>query len=401
MQLRNVFQISLQLLAIASAAVSVSNTTEDDQLLPRAPEGREVIAMFNFYEVPATTPDGKTVFPMHSSLFIEGTKTDGPLRIEVRRAVVITADLEYRVLDYGVGQSEIPPPKYAQRMAIPQGKTTLTNNEILNLENGEGPVQRALAADTEYRSGPGNAGNLNTCHNYNARLVKELGFTITDDAASLFNDYDEMSVKINTKDINQKLTGIKFYNPTDDPRTPKLIKSWSLSALGCSRRAKRAGTCSPTLGADVNPVDSPGQNELALNSNTQDLPPDQLDITASDPLPEKSLPITGLSEQDQVVKVGLVRSAGTFSSFASFSKAALSAMGVAGTLAGTAFIILDFVDHNWVGGAIGAVGLAAGIATSLALSGPVGWIVGGVLAALFASKFVLFGSKVVRNVDIE
>ena len=169
-----------------------------------------MLALFNFREVPATTSEGKTLFPMHSSLFIAGTETDGPLRIEVRRAVVVTKDLEYRGLDYGAGQSGKPPPKYAQARAIPQGTTTLTNSEILNLETGEGPVQRALATDIEYRSGPANAGNLNTCHNYNARLVNELGFAITDDAASLFNDYDEISVKINTDNINQKLTGIKF-----------------------------------------------------------------------------------------------------------------------------------------------------------------------------------------------
>ena len=400
MHLRSVFQISLQLLAIAHAAVLVSNTREDDQLFPRAPEEREVLALFNIVERVVTTSEGKTLFPMHSALFVRGTESDGPMRIEIRHALN-GIDMEYRVLDYGVGQSAKPPPKYALSKAISQGSTTLTNSDILNLDTGEGPVQRAMAADIEYRSGPANAGNLNTCHNYNARLIKELGFTVTDDAVSLFDDYDEISVKINKESITQKLTGIKFYNPSDDPATPKLMKSWSVSDLGCSRKAKRAGTCSPTLVPDINPVDSPGQSELALNSNTQDLPPDQLDITASDPLPEKSLPVMGLSEQDQVVKVGLVRSAGTLSSFASFSKAALSALGVAGTLAGTAFIILDFVDHNWVGGAIGAVGLAAGIATSLALSGPLGWIVGGVLAALFASKFVLFGSKVVHNVDIK
>ena len=37
-------------------------------------------------------------------------------------------------------------------------------------------------------------------------------------------------------------------------------------------------------------------------------------------------------------------------------------------------------------GAVGGVGLAVGVAVVLAASSPVGWVVGGVVAALFASK---------------
>ena len=51
-----------------------------------------------------------------------------------------------------------------------------------------------------------------------------------------------------------------------------------------------------------------------------------------------------------------------------------------------AFVILDLVNKNWVGGAIGGVGLAVGVAAGFAISGPVGWIIGGLIAGLFASK---------------
>lgn len=56
-------------------------------------------ALFNFRPLPATTSEGKIEFPRHSSLFIRGTDTDGPLRIEVRHDLV-GGNLEYRVLDY-------------------------------------------------------------------------------------------------------------------------------------------------------------------------------------------------------------------------------------------------------------------------------------------------------------
>ncbi len=400
MQLRNIFQISLQFLAILRVIALVSSITDDYQLLPRAPLQRNVYALFLLEpQAAVTTSEGRTLFPTHSALFIEGTDDDGPLRIEVRHALV-GKDLEYRVLDYGVGNKGKPPPKYADMRNFLQGSTSMTNDNILNGETGDGPVKRALATDVQYRSGPDNAGKLNSCHNFNARIMNELGITTTEEIQGFFKDYDEISVKVNTESWTRKLTGIKLYNPTSDPSTPKIMKSWSLSDLGCSRRAKRSGTCSLTLVPEANPVDSPGQNELALNSNTKNLPADQLDITASDPLPEKSIPVTGLSEQDQVVKVGLVRSAGTLTSFRTLSKAALVALGAGGALAGTAFVILDFVDHNWVGAAIGAVSMVAGIAVSLALSGPVGWIVEGALAALFASKFVLPRSEVLHDANI-
>lgn len=389
MQVHNIVPISLLLLALAHAAVPDSSTREDDQLLPRAPTEREVFALFNTRPEPITTSEGRTLFPLHSALFIAGTATDGPLRIEVRHVPADDHNLELRVLDYTKGQSAKPPPKYANAAAIKQGSTTLTNNNILNPDTGEGPVQRALAADTEYRSGPDNVGKLNTCHNMNARVMKELGFTVTDDAVKFFNDYDEISTRVNKNSITRKLNGIKLYNPgTGEGEPLKIVKSWSLQDLKCSRRAKRAGTCLPKLVPDKNPVDKPGQSELALNSNTKDLPADQLDVTASDKLPEKSIPQEGLSEKDRVAKVGLVRSGGTLTSFTSLSKAALSALNIGGALVGAAFVILDFVNHNWVGGAIGGVGVAAGLAAGLAITGPLGWIVGGVIAALFASKFV-------------
>ena len=86
------------------------------------------------------------------------------------------------------------------------------------------------------------------------------------------------------------------------------------------------------------------------------------------------------------VKVSIVRNAGALTRYVAIGKEVLAGLGVAATVAGAVFVILDFVEGNWVGGAIGAVGLAAGLAAGFALSGPLGWIVGGAIAALFASK---------------
>ena len=90
--------------------------------------------------------------------------------------------------------------------------------------------------------------------------------------------------------------------------------------------------------------------------------------------------------RDSNPRTSVLKVSGELKSITTVGKDALIALDVAGDLVGAAFVILDFVDHNWVGGAIGLAGVAAGIATAAAISGPVGWAVGGAIAAFFASK---------------
>lgn len=68
-------------------------------------------------------------------------------------------------------------------------------------------------------------------------------------------------------------------------------------------------------------------------------------------------------------------------------KEVLVALDLVGSIVGAVFVILDYVNHEWVGAALGSAGLITGLAIGLAVSGPVGWVVGGAVAALFASTF--------------
>lgn len=101
---------------------------------------------------------------------------------------------------------------------------------------------------------------------------------------------------------------------------------------------------------------------------------------------DHAAPIDTFTTKDTGAKISLARVDGMLIAFTAVGKNALATLSIAGTVVGPAFVILDFVDHKWVGGAIGAVGLAASIAAGFALSGPVGWVVGGAIAAFFASK---------------
>ena len=93
-----------------------------------------------------------------------------------------------------------------------------------------------------------------------------------------------------------------------------------------------------------------------------------------------------LSDKANPPKTSLVKTGGELKSITTLGKEALIGLGIAGELVGVAFVILDFVEHNWVGAGIGLAGVAAGLATAVAMSSPMGWVVGGAIAALFSSK---------------
>ena len=141
------------------------------------------------------------------------------------------------------------------------------------------------------------------------------------------------------------------------------------------------------MNEDTKACGSIGDNELIFNDRFKNFPPEELDIAASDTFGAKSLASAKLSDGDKTVKVGLARNAGVLKTFTSLSKNALAALGIVGQFAGAAFVILDFVNHEWKGAAIGAVGLAAGIGAEIAISGPIGWVIGAAIALFFACTF--------------
>ena len=104
-------------------------------------------------------------------------------------------------------------------------------------------------------------------------------------------------------------------------------------------------------------------------------------------LTDRPLPPDTIST-DKGVRFTLSRVGGKLQTFTAVSREALGVLGVAGSIVGAVFVIIDFVDHNWVGGGIGAAGITAGVLAGVLISGPAGWIIGGAITALFLSMFV-------------
>jgi hypothetical protein len=157
----------------------------------------------------------------------------------------------------------------------------------------------------------------------------------------------------------------------------KPIEGKSVST-SCKSKARGAGVCAPA--SPPKPDDGPKKGAGA-NIDLSDI------LKQSELSSDTKVPNTLFgSGKDSNPKSTVLKAEGALKTFTTVGKDALVALGVAGDLVGAAFVILDFVDHNWVGGAIGLVGVVAGAAAAAAVSGPVGWVVGGLIAAFFASK---------------
>ena len=87
-------------------------------------------------------------------------------------------------------------------------------------------------------------------------------------------------------------------------------------------------------------------------------------------------------------QMALARQRGVMSTFSLVSKEAASALSKVVLAAAATFVILDFIDGNYVGGAMGAIGVGVASLLPLIMENPIGIILGTVLAFLF---FILPG----------
>lgn len=188
-----------------------------------------------------------------------------------------------------------------------------------------------------------------TCHNYVTLLLQKIPTepqAPTEETQGHFDDYDKLSIneKYNEYNFNKPVSAMNIFNPHSDPakkNEPIRIKRWTTDELGCGRRLKgKRDVCAINLKANNNAPLTEGQNEFVMNDWTSDLPDNELSITSGDDSPTKSIPTDGLSDADKVRTEVMVRTVGSLTTFTSFSKAALAALGVAGDLVGTFRVLL-------------------------------------------------------------
>ena len=354
-------------------------------------EPRRVSVLIDLIPDYETTPNGKTVFPVHSALWVSGTDQDGPLKIEIsvaEDASDFDENLRVRVLDMTTAKSGQTYQANARRKVTTEIGTQLTNQEFMDPATGKGIVANAWAKDIIYRTGSINKGNINTCNNFIQRLVEgELGGTLSDEAKGQFDLARIWTEDFNPAGATQEVKKMRYDTTRDGA---KQRKEFNVLEACSKAKNKRDDACNANVAPDDDKpptkVDNFNEkNELALDPVASNVPDDQLRLPEDGGLSPSSPPPNTIST-DQGTKISLARAGGSLQAFTAVAKDALQTLGVAGTVVGAVFVILDFVDHNWVGGAIGAAGIAVGVAAGAAISGPLGWVVGGILTVLFASK---------------
>ena len=109
------------------------------------------------------------------------------------------------------------------------------------------------------------------------------------------------------------------------------------------------------------------------------------EITSTDEADTDPKVQQALDDRTNSPKISFIRNSGQLKTITTVGKDLLVTAGAIGEVVGFAFVILDFVNKQWVAGALGLVGLAA-VGIAAAASNPVGWVIGGAIALLCASK---------------
>ena len=360
-------------------------------LLTRDPVTRPVYFVIEYdLDTSRVSREGDLVMQSHSFLFVAGNDWDGPLKMEIGSDPNIGKphDLYIRAFDLTTANKDktyypIPDKRHVAHIM----DTAHSNRDFIHPTIGNGFVANAWTQDVVYRSGVFFANNINNCHTFVRRLVEgQLGGRLDQTSLNLIDKgYRWVGQFKSIRDV-QVVYDLRLETATPgqvarDARNG--LQKFLMCNNGIARRDQncRGQVSVPDHDATSQVEKFSQQNELALDSSDyseSDLAADDPDTYTNNQIPDDTF---------KTAKVSLVRSGGILTTFTAVGKEALAALGVAGDVIGAAFVILDFVNHQWVGGAIGALGTVAGVAAGLAISGPLGWVIGGALIAFFASKF--------------
>ncbi len=333
--------------------------------------------------------DGTTGFYVHSALWVAGNNVDGPFKVETNIDFGVTPmypeyGLNLRILDQGVKEGGHEPPMKAGRQKFFIGNTDMTNEQLFDWNTKSGFVTDEFLQDPEYRTGPkfkgenGKPSTVNDCNTYVRNMVTQLGAKLPDDAQKLLDGAERWATecpRAQTLQIEVKAVAYLDQDAQGKPRQQVLRTD-----AACAK-VKRAGKCKPKFTSEGEKPIGTSKYEIAVNPEYKELSPDDLSLDSfKDMVPIKPGMPTSVETTSFMTRAGSV-----LKTLSAISKADLVALGgAAAAVVGAAFVILDFINHDWVGGAVGAVGLAAGLAVGFLVAGPLGWVIGGAIAALFA-----------------
>ena len=247
----------------------------------------------------------------------------------------------------------------------------------------------------------------NTCNDLTVRLLSNLGLTVDPSIEPLMQNSaefytsssDAYTQKINIL-LSTKLTDPAETDPSKDwqrifdisESEPTLLgdsKDAIAAAASCAKARKRDCKSLPadwSKGTLYDDAITQAENN-GFKSHSTPLPIEKLlrtmqqeANTAVQPF-DKTIGQPGTATIGKAAQVGLGRTGGAITAVAMVAYDIAKSLGES---LGPLLITLDLIDGNWVGAGMGIIGTVLGAVASMAVAGPIGWIIGGAIAAFFA-----------------
>ncbi|MCJ1275368.1 hypothetical protein MMC21_003171 [Puttea exsequens] len=387
------------------------------------------------------------LLPSHAQLHIGPTATDGAVRIQLNFS---PAYVYFDMLDYTPAFSRAPGPYPAagrDRARIPVGDTRLSNNELMDPSAAGDGILKNILNDENGRFRQGYVQGQADCFTLVDELINSpntyLGHGVRANPLydHLFDSYEEynrlrfendpmqriiipdiglrhrqaMSSNVNHRNVVTDWNNLAGRSPPASPPAGQPPPQHPVSQGEAAAQQLEDARSSSAFPIEVDlsydlyedpysPFESELQSMADESTPELDSPRAMMQEGRVSPFSEPETQWPEYCERSLVPRAGcagkggqgpfdmtLARVNGARSMIVMSTQAAAQAAGIAGVALGAAFVILDFVEGNWKGAAIGAASLILGTAAVLAADGPIGWLLGGLITAFFAILPKLFG----------
>ena len=412
----------------------------------------------------AFNSNGEMLLPSHAQLHIGPTATDGAVRIQLNFS---PAYVYFDMLDYTPAFSRAPGPYPAagrDRARIPVGDTRLSNNELMDPSAAGDGILKNILNDENGRFRQGYVQGQADCFTLVDELINSpntyLGHGVRANPLydHLFDSYEEynrlrfendpmqriiipdiglrhrqaMSSNVNHRNVVTDWNNLAGRSPPASPPAGQPPPQHPVSQGEAAAQQLEDARSSSAFPIEVDlsydlyedpysPFESELQSMADESTPELDSPRAMMQEGRVSPFSEPETQWPEYCERSLVPRAGcagkggqgpfdmtLARVNGARSMIVMSTQAAAQAAGIAGVALGAAFVILDFVEGNWKGAAIGAAvsipsiltnslrcsfmqSLILGTAAVLAADGPIGWLLGGLITAFFAILPKLFG----------
>ena len=343
---------------------------------------------------------GKPIFGLHTSLQIDGTTFDGPLRVEV--GFNTYAKLQLRATDLGVAQSGQPIGFWgvsnSRRYVRQTGQISLTNADIIDHQTGTGLLAKVWNQNPLYRRGGGLTPN--TGIDLVQRLLGALNLPVESSMALIYSNGEEYytdSSDIYSQTINdvwsiQQPNGnsttddwVRVFDVVTNPAAPALLLDSRNTSLGSDDLSERHKRQENPLAYDQTAWFTDAVTQAEMESlpppASRALPTIQEESKSAVSPFEATLGQRGAAGLVETAEVTIGRTAGVL--LATY----MIGEGIAETLGGAVgplFVLLDMVNGQWLSAAMVGIGVVLGTIAAAAAAGPVGWIYGLAIGTLFA-----------------